>query len=124
CPGVAGEVARQHQGERRPLALDGPHLHVAAVGGGDVLDDGEPQAGAAGGAVAGGVHAVEALEDALDLLRGDADALVDDRDLDGPVVGPGLDDDGGVVGGVVDRVGHQVAHGRGDQVGHATHRQT
>jgi hypothetical protein len=57
------------------------------VGGRDVLDDGQAEAGAAGGAVPGRVDPVEALEDAVELVGGDADALVDDRDLDGVLVG-------------------------------------
>ena len=79
------------QGERRALSLHGPHPYVAAVGGGDVLDDREAEAGAAGGAVPGRVDAVEALEDPVELVVRDADALVDDRDLDHVVVGLGRD---------------------------------
>ena len=74
--------ARQGQGEGRALALDGPDPDLAAVGGGDVLDDRQPEAGAAGGAVPGRVDAVEALEDPVDLAGRDADALVGHRDVD------------------------------------------
>ena len=55
---------------------------LAAVGGGDVLDDREAEAGAAGGAVAGRVDAVEPLEDPVHLAGGDADALVGDGEVD------------------------------------------
>ena len=67
---MAGQVLRQGQRERRALALDGPDPHVAAVGGGDVLDDRQAQPGAAGGAVPGRVDPVEALEDPVDLAGG------------------------------------------------------
>ena len=109
--GLAGlGVAGERQGEGRALALDRPHGDVAAVGGGDVLDDREPEAGAAGGAVAGRVDAVEPLEDAVDVLGGDADALVDHRDLDLLALGAGGDDHPGTPARVGDGVGDEVAH--------------
>jgi hypothetical protein len=49
---------------------------------GDVLDDGQAEPGASGGAGAGLVGPVEALEDPIDVGGRDADALVGDRDLD------------------------------------------
>src|SRR5690349_331433 len=79
--------ARQREGEGRSLALDGPHADLAAVGRCDVLDDGQSETGASGGPVARRVDAVEPLEDAVELPAGDADALVDDRDLHHPLVG-------------------------------------
>ena len=48
----------------------------------DVLDDGEAEAGAAGFARAGLVDAIEALEDALQVLGGDAGAEVLNGELD------------------------------------------
>ena len=51
----------------------------------DVLDDAEAEAGAARVAAAGRVDAEEALEHAIALGLGDADALVGDGDLDGSV---------------------------------------
>ena len=45
-----------------------------------MLDDAQAQAGTAGGPRTGLVHAVEAFEDALLLLLGDADSLVDHGD--------------------------------------------
>ena len=51
-----------------------------------MLDDRQAEAGAAGGAVARGVDAVEALEDAVELVGRDADAPVGDGDVDGDVV--------------------------------------
>ena len=80
--GGGARLARQGQRERGALALDGPDPDLAAVRGGDVLDDREAQAGAAGRAVASGVDAVEALEDAVELVGRDADALVGDADVD------------------------------------------
>ncbi len=49
---------------------------------GDRAHDREPQAGASGGAVAGGVDAVEAIEDALALGRRDPRAVVVDEEAD------------------------------------------
>ena len=79
-----------------------------------MLDDREAEAGAAGGAVPGGVDAVEPLEDPVDLAGRDADALVGDGDVDGEVVAGGADHDRGALGGVGDGVGHQVADRDGD----------
>ena len=85
--------------------------------GADVLDDGQPEAGAAGGARAGGVDAVEPLEDASLLGLGDALALVADVDLDQAVLAPDADGDLGAVAGVVDGVADQVADRGGEQLG-------
>ena len=63
---------------------------------------GEPEPGSPGGTRAGRVHAVEALEDALLVLVGNADALVGDGDLDvvpaGRVHAAGRDADTGAGG--------------------------
>lgn len=81
-----------------------------------MLDDGQAEARAAGGPGAGGVDAVEALEDALLVLVGDPDALVGDGDLDEVAAGGGDaadgDADAGVGRGVVDGVLDEVAEGR------------
>ena len=79
-----------------------------------MLDDREAEAGAAGGAVPGGVDAVEPLEDPVELLGRDADAAVGDADVDGRLAGARRDDHGGPLGGVGDRVRDQVADGDGD----------
>jgi hypothetical protein len=42
----------------------------------NVLDDGEAEASAAGRAASGGVHPVEPVEDARQMLRRNADAVV------------------------------------------------
>ena len=57
-----------------------------------VLDDGQAQPGAAGGPRARSVDPVEALEDLLLVLPGDADLLVDDDDAHQILVG-GVDAD-------------------------------
>ena len=67
CPGSSG--GRRGQRSRvnvEPWPSTDHTRDLAAVGGGDVLDDGQAEAGAAGGAVAGRVDAVEALEDPVD----------------------------------------------------------
>src|SRR4051812_33589338 len=79
---VLGSRAGQGQRERRALSLLGPDAYVATVGGRDVLDDREPETRSTRGTVPGRVDAVEPLEDPVQLVMGDADALVDDRDLD------------------------------------------
>ena len=53
-------------------------LGVMALG--HVLDDGEPQTGAAGGTAVAFVYPVEPLKDPLLMLRGNADAGVADGD--------------------------------------------
>lgn len=59
-----------------------PDAHVAAVVLHDVLDDAEAEARAARRPGSGLVDAEEALEDAVEILLGDPDALIGDRDLD------------------------------------------
>ena len=81
----------------------------------EVFDDGEAEAGAAEGAVAGGVDAVETHEDAGEVLGGDADAGVAHGD-DGGVAGAAeVEFDaaaGGRVGdGIVDEVVDDKAQG-------------
>ena len=71
-PGPAGR--RSVNVEPSPsLRLD---RHLAAVVAGDVADDGQAEAGAAGVPAAGPVDPVEALEDPLEVAGGDADAVV------------------------------------------------
>src|SRR5579885_2217858 len=71
----------QAQDERRPLALDRLDPHLAAVDHGHVVDDGQAQAAAAEVAGLGPLHPVEALEDVLEVGRGDPDAPVADAEL-------------------------------------------
>ena len=51
----------------------------------DVLDDRQSEPRSTGVARARRIGAEEALEDAIDLILGNADALVGDRDLDNAV---------------------------------------
>jgi hypothetical protein len=51
----------------------------------DMLDDAQAEAGASAVPRARGVDSIEALEDPLRLVFGDARALVGDGDLDDPV---------------------------------------
>src|SRR5579872_2266363 len=67
---------RQADAEGRAAADAALDVDLAAMGLGDVLDDGEAEAGPPLLAGAPLVDPVEALEDARDRLRGDADAGV------------------------------------------------
>src|SRR5680860_1407575 len=78
-------VEREGQREHRALALARPDRHIAPVDVGDMAHDRQAQAGAARGATARPVHAVEALEDALEVPGGNPDPVVTHRD-NGPVV--------------------------------------
>src|SRR5262245_39862863 len=108
----AGMFAPQRygQGEGGPRALDAAHRDPAAVRGHHVLDDGQPETGAAGGAGPRRVDPVEALEDPLQVALGDADALVGHAQLGVAVRGLlGADDYPGPLGAVRHRVLQQVA---------------
>ena len=80
---------------------------------GHVLDDRQPQAGAAGAAGPRLVDPVEALEHPQPVLARDADAAVGDRDLGEPGPGAGGDRDAGLPRAVGDGVGQQVGDGGG-----------
>ncbi len=71
-----GRRHREDEGEDRALARPRPDADLAAVRLDEALHDGEAEAGAA--VLAGGraVHLVEDVEDALEVLVGDADAGV------------------------------------------------
>ena len=93
---------------------------AAAVGLDDVLDDGEAEAGAAGFTGAGLVHTVESLEDAVEVLGGDAGAEVLDSELDGIFSELRADADtlarASVFEGVFNQVSEDLVHGIG--IGH------
>ena len=74
--------------------------------------------------MAGRVDPIEALEDPADLVLGDADALVDDRDLD--ALGQSLrrHQHRGALAGVGDRVGDEVRDRGCDLLGVAEHLET
>ena len=61
------------------------HTDGASVGEDDVLGDGKAEAGASGLAGAGFVDPVEALEDAVEMFRGDAGAEILHGKLDAAV---------------------------------------
>src|SRR5712671_6629055 len=88
------------------LALD---LDAPAVRLDDALGDGEPESGALGVAREQVVGAVEALEDALALVRADADAVVRHLDPDLAVAAAAAAEPDALVGArVLDRVVEQV----------------
>src|SRR5699024_9140087 len=113
----------------QPLEGDGhggahPHLAVQADAGvvdaGDLLDDGKPQPGAAGGLAAAFVHPVEALQDAALSLFGDADAVVVPREIGVALPGAaGLQQDPAPGPVVADGVVAQVLTERFQQAGGA-----
>ena len=105
----AGAARREPRLPRR--WLDG--AHVALVGLGDGADDGQAQPGSTLVPAPSGVGAMKALEDPLALGGGDPGTVVDDHEPD-PIrsVGVHLEPDEALaLGGVVDRVGGQVAEG-------------
>src|SRR6202034_1892261 len=106
---------REPEGEGRPRTLRAHHCHLSSVGGGDVLDDGQAEACAAGGTRPRGVNAVEPLEDPFQVPLGDPDPLVGHADLDRVIGGlPRRDVNPGLVRAVRDGVLQKIAQ-RGDQ---------
>src|SRR3954468_10463403 len=83
---VTGRGGRDRERERRSAALVGDDGDAAAVVVGDVADDGEAEAGAARVSGTGAVDAVEPLEDAVEVARRDADAVVAHVELPPAVV--------------------------------------
>src|SRR6476620_5346973 len=102
---------RDPQREGRAGTFLGVDRDAAAVVGGHVAHDGQAQAGAARLPAAGPVDAVEALEDAVEVARRDADAVVPHDDVDPRAVRMGGHLDGaagvGVLHAVLDQVGHR-----------------
>jgi hypothetical protein len=78
------------------------------MGGDEGLDDGESESGAAAIPGAGGFDAIEAVEDAGQLIGGDAGALVGDFGDGVGVVEEGADFEGFVFGGVAEGVVDEV----------------
>src|ERR1700676_1164243 len=74
---VPNALLREMTGKRAALALRALDVEPAAVPLQGVLDDGETQPRPALPAGTAGVHAIEALGQAGDVLRRDADAAVD-----------------------------------------------
>ena len=83
----------------------------------DAAADGEAEAGAALLAGVGGLDLLEAVEDGVELVGGDAAAFVDDLEEDGVGGGLGVDADGGGDGGELDGVGEEIGEDLEDAVG-------
>ena len=83
----------------------------------DAAADGEAEAGAALLAGIGGLNLLESVEDGVELIGGDAAALVGDFEQDGVCGGFGMDADGGVGRRKLDRVREQVSEDLEDAVG-------
>ena len=83
----------------------------------DAAADREAEAGAALLAGVGGFDLLEAVEDAVELVGGDAAAFVDDFQEDGVGGGFGVDANGGGDRRELDRVGEQVGEDLKDAVG-------
>ena len=83
----------------------------------DVLDDGQAEAGAAGGAGARGIYAVEGVEDAREIGLGDAGAGIGDTDGDFLAAAFGLEGDGAGGGGVLDGVAQEIGERAGEEFG-------
>ena len=81
-------VPRQVDGKQASFTQAALHRDLAAVGLGDVLDDGEPQAGAAERPAASLVNAVKTLEQARQVLLLDSDPVVLHAELDFIAGGP------------------------------------
>ena len=95
----------QREGEGAPLAEAARHGDVPAVLLDDVLHDREPEPDPLARAAA---HLVELLEDVLEILLRDADALVRHRDLDRDGVLDRLDEDARAARRELDRVADEV----------------
>src|ERR1039458_259308 len=119
------DLRYRRQGQREVEGCAGAEFafgpDAAAVGQDDVLDDGQAEAGAAGLAGACFVDAVEALEDAIEVLGGDAGAEVLDGEFDfGGNIGlkqPRADANPAagfaVLEGVLNEVAEDLVHGVG-----------
>ncbi len=75
-------IGQQVEGEDAPFPQAAFQRHPAAVGLGDVLDDGQAQAGAAPLPAPACIHPVKTFKDAGQVLRGNAAALIFDLDDD------------------------------------------
>ena len=98
------------------MAEGGADVDGAVVEEGDVFDDGEAEAGAAVFAGAVLVDAVEAFEEAGEVLGGDAAAAVGDGEDGVAVFGFEAEGDGGGAG-VAEGVGEEVDEGLLEEVG-------
>ena len=115
-PGSPSALTLTRRGGRRtvkrlpcPGALSMRELRLVAQK--HVLDDGEPQTGAAGRARAAAVDAVEALGQARNVFGGDADAGVGDGELAAFRAHPPVERHATAVGRIAHRIADQVAEG-------------
>src|SRR5277367_2731357 len=115
--GVQGE----REGEFGALAYCAFYPEFAAVGFDDVFGDGEAEAGTAGFAGAGGVHTIEAFEDAFGIGEGDADAGIGDGDDGFARGGGGGDGDVSARRSVLDGVIEEILQHVAEQGGIAAH---
>src|SRR5207245_9567485 len=101
------------QGERdaQPVRVVQAGLGGAVVSGGDRVDDGEPEAGS-GRAAPARAAPVEPVEDAGELVGGDAGTVVADLDRDAAIALGSGEGGRGVARGVRPDVGEQVVDGR------------
>ena len=108
-------------GEDAAFARRAFDIDAALMGLDDVLDDGQAEAGAAELAAAGAIDAVEALEEARQVLRGDAAAAIADVDGDFVVILAcedfNLAAGFAVFDGVIDEVNDGLFEERGIDVG-------
>ena len=88
--------------------------HGAAVSLDDRADDRQANAGSPAGTRSGGVDAIEAFKDAVEVLESDAFAGVGDGDVDESIAGVRGDADAAACRGVAQRVGEQVGEDFGD----------
>ena len=99
----------------------GTEVALGPDGAGVLLDDtaadGKTEAGSAFLAGVGGLDLLEAVEDGVELVGGDAAAFVDDFEEDGVGGGLGVDADRGGYGGELDGVGEEVGEDLKDAVG-------
>jgi len=115
CVGNAGG-AGEHDVERG----SGAEVALCPDGAAVLLDDGaadgEAEAGSAFLASVGGLDLLEAIEDGVEFVGGDAAAFVADFEQDGIGGGLGLDADGGGGGGELDGVGEEVGEDLEDAI--------
>src|SRR5204862_492717 len=109
-----GALRRKADGETATVSLLAFHIEVCLMARERVLDDRQPEAGAAGLARAAAIDAVETLGETRQVLGGDADAGV--LDAEGGPLGRVAPDDAhfAILRRVANRVRHQVAEGAGE----------
>src|SRR6185369_6900162 len=105
------------QGEGGALVDFASYGDRAAVQFGDFANQGEAETGSGRACILNPRDAIELFEDALQIGRRNAVALVGNFDQQQISFGPRGDRDGSAVGAVLDGVGDQVFDGAREQVG-------